>query len=141
MAQPDLPDRNLKSKLPGHQVGATPAQPGATPATPQFEFQITPLPHPPTRARAVCCVAGWCAVRPRVVPKLSTSQADGLQNLECKALGIVSLAARERNVNIPNGANREINRATVGFLLGRTRFLLGRTRFLLGRTGFLLVSC
>ena len=122
MAQPDTSDRNLKFKLPHHQVGA-PAlpgrrHPGATPASSQFEFQITPLPHPPTCARAVCCVAGWCAVRLRVVSKLSISQVDGLQNPERKALGIVSLAARERNVNIPNGANREINQATVEFLLG-----------------------
>ena len=122
MARPDQADRNLKSKLPRHQVGAPgaarPAPPRRHQASSQFEFQITPLPHPPTRARAVCCAAGWCAVRPRVVSKLSISQADGLQNPERKALGIVSLAARERNVNIPNGANQEINRATVEFLLG-----------------------
>ena len=80
-------------------------------------------------------------MRPRVVSKLSTSWADGLQNLECKALGIVSLAARERNVNIPNGANREINRANIGFLLGRIGFLLGRIVFLLGCIVFLLGSC
>ena len=80
-------------------------------------------------------------MRPRVVSKLSTSQADGLQNPERKALGIISLAARERNVNIPNGANREINQATVEFLLGLIAFLLGRVVFLLGCIAFLLVSC